>query len=67
MLGQPTQTDQKDVPYRVTSCSAIKAQGKREAGGHVVVMTFVFPSVTHAEGLLLGKQLDTRLPMGGCE
>ena len=43
-LGQLTPTDQRDIPYRMTSCSAVKAWGKDEERGAFVVMAFVFSS-----------------------
>jgi len=42
--GQPTLTDQRDVPHRLVPRSAIKAGGRREGGGMFEVMVFVFPN-----------------------
>uniref|UniRef100_A0A8D0EQK9 Uncharacterized protein n=1 Tax=Strix occidentalis caurina TaxID=311401 RepID=A0A8D0EQK9_STROC len=43
-LGQLTPTDQRDIPYRIPSCSAIKPRGKKEEGGKFGDRAFVFPS-----------------------
>jgi len=43
-LGQLTPTDQRDVLYRMTSCSAMKAVERRRRGEMFRVMVFVFPS-----------------------
>lgn len=42
--GYPTQIDQRDVPYHMTSSSATKAQGKKEEEKTFMVMLFVLPS-----------------------
>ena len=43
-LGQLTPTDQRDIPYHMTSCSAYKAGGRRHTHTHTFrVMVFVFP------------------------
>ena len=68
-LGQLTPTDQRDIPYHMTSCSAIKAGGKKEEGRMFGVMAFLFQvTVTHDGALLSWKWLNTCLPMGssGC-
>ena len=36
--GQLTPTDQRDIPYRMTSCAAYKAGGRRRKGGTFGVM-----------------------------
>jgi len=43
-MGQLTPTDQRDVPYHVTSCSAYKAGARRRKTRTFDVMAFVFPS-----------------------
>ena len=40
--GQLTPTDQRDIPYHMTSCSAYKARGRRRKWGMFGVMVFVF-------------------------
>ena len=42
-LGQLTPTEQRDFTYRIMSCSALKAGGKKEEGGTFRVMAFVVP------------------------
>ena len=34
-LGQRTPTDQRDIPYHMTSCSAYRAGGRRRKGGDI--------------------------------
>ena len=46
--GQLTPTDQRDIPYRMASCSAYKAGRRRRKGGTFGVMSFVFPSNRYA-------------------
>jgi len=47
-LGQLTPTDQKDIPYHMTSCSSCKAGRRRRKEGTFGVMMFVFPSNCYA-------------------
>jgi len=61
--GQLTPADQRDSPYRVMSCAAAKAGGRRKRG-MFGVMAFVFPSY---RARLSWGQLDTCLPMGSSE
>ena len=42
-LGQLTPTDQRDIPYHMTSWSAYKAGGRRRKGGTFGVMAFCLP------------------------
>ena len=46
--GQLTPTDQRDIPYQVTLCSAIKAKRKEEEEGALVITAFVFRSNCYA-------------------
>lgn len=46
--GQLTRADQRDTPYGMASYLAIKAEGKREEGGMLGVMAFVFTINPHA-------------------
>lgn len=41
---QLTLSDQKDIPYHWTLCSAVKAQGQDEEREMFKVMVFVFPN-----------------------
>ena len=43
-LGQLTPADQRDIPYHMTSCSAVKPGGRSRKGGTFGVRAFVFPS-----------------------
>lgn len=48
-MGQLTLTDPRDIPYHMTSCSAIKIWGKKKKkGGTFGVMAFVFTSNRYA-------------------
>jgi len=43
-LRQLTPANQRSIPYHITSCSTIKAEGRRRKGGMFRVMAFVFLS-----------------------
>ena len=42
--GQVTQTGHRYIPDHLTSCSVFQAGHKKEEGGDVWVMAFVYPS-----------------------
>jgi len=72
LLGQLTPTDQRGIPYRMTSCSAYKAGRRRRKGGDTSgVMALVFLSHCYAGccawGLLSWRLLNTCLSMGRSE
>jgi len=46
-LGQLTPSDQRDVPYQKTSCSAYKVGGRRRKLRIFRVIVFVFPSSSY--------------------
>lgn len=54
--------DQGDIPHPMFSCSAMKAEGKKEEGGKFVAMAFVFPSNHYTWWIL---KIDKHLPANG--
>lgn len=47
--GQLTQTDQRDIPYNVELCLAIRVGEKEAQGKRYGVMAFIFPSIRCGE------------------
>jgi len=45
--AQLTSSDKRDIPHHMPSCSAVKAQGRKEEEQTFRVMMFVFPSNHH--------------------
>lgn len=59
---------QRDVPYRMASCAALKAGGKKEEGGHIRSDGIHFPSNHYVWWALLSwKWLNVCLLMGSTE
>ena len=65
--GQLSPTDQRDIPYHMTSCSAYKAGGKRRNGGTFRGMVFVFPSNGYAWWSPAFLEMAEHLPAHGKE
>jgi len=60
--GQPTPTDQRDVPYHVTSCSAIKPEERRRNRPMFGVRASVFPSNRYSPSSPVTLEIAKRLP-----
>ena len=65
-LGQLTPTDQRAIPYHMTSCSAYKA-GEEEGRGTFGVMVFVFPSHCYTWWSPAFLEMAEHLPAHGKE
>ena len=62
--GQLTPTDQRDIPYHMTLCSAYKARGKRRKGVRSEWWRLSSQAaIMHDEALLSWKGLNICLPM----
>ena len=57
--GQLTPTDQRAIPYHMTSCSAYKAGGRRRKGGTLGVMVFLKPHCCYRHSFWLSIFLQT--------
>ena len=67
--GQVTPSDQRDIPYHMTSCSASKAGGKKKKRGNVCGNGVCLPKKTlHIlRPSFPGKCLNVCLPMASSE
>jgi len=67
-LGQLTPAGQRYIPHHMTSCSAIKAGGRRRKGGRLQLRCLAFQiTVARDGGLLSWGLLNTCLSMGSSE
>jgi len=63
-MGQLTPGDQRDIPYRMTSCTAIKAGGRNKNEGHSEDWHFSSQVTITCDGALPSwRRLNTCLPM----
>jgi len=63
--GQLTPTDQRDIPYHITSRSAIKAGGKKEERRTFMIVAFVLPNNHYACSGPAFQEASGHQPTGG--